>query len=91
MFLKTTSQLISITENGRLRKVPKLEAMAIQLVNKAVSGDSKAIGQIFQLVQIFEGVPDRTSTENPDTEKNLAAMKGLAQRLMGNKEGGDLK
>jgi Family of unknown function (DUF5681) len=38
---------IAITENGKRRKISKREAIAKQLVNKAASGDAKAIPLLF--------------------------------------------
>ena len=40
---KAGRQRIKVTENGRTRYITKFEAIMLQLVNKAVSGDLKAI------------------------------------------------
>ena len=42
-------QKISIVENGRRRSVSKREALAKQLVNKALGGDQRAVKQVTEL------------------------------------------
>jgi uncharacterized protein DUF5681 len=43
---KVVRQRIRVTENGRSRWITKFEATMLQLINKAVSGDLKAISQL---------------------------------------------
>src|ERR1700735_4545238 len=43
---KAGRQRIKITENGRTRLITKFEAAVLQLFNRAVSGDLKAIGEL---------------------------------------------
>ena len=42
---------VPITENGKRKKISKLEAAAIQLANDAARGDKKAIQLAFDLLQ----------------------------------------
>jgi hypothetical protein len=50
---KVGRQRISVTENGRTRQLTKFEAAIIQLLNKAVRGDVKAINELRYWVQMF--------------------------------------
>jgi hypothetical protein len=42
---------VTTTENGKRKKISKLEAAAIQLANDAARGDKKAIQLAFALLQ----------------------------------------
>ena len=79
-FHEITQELIHMSENGKSRTVTKLEAIMLQLVNKAVSGDLKAAKEILQWNQIFENLVDREAMENPDAAKNEVVMKAFIQR-----------
>jgi Family of unknown function (DUF5681) len=43
IFMKAMSQPVTITENGKRRKISKLDAAVTQLANDAARGDKKAI------------------------------------------------
>jgi hypothetical protein len=45
---------VTITENGKRKKISKLEAAAIQLANDVARGDKKAIQLAFPLLQVSE-------------------------------------
>lgn len=61
---------ITINENGKRRKISKREAIAKQLVNKAASGDSKAIPLLFNETRQREKQAELV--DNP-LENDLAA------------------
>ena len=44
--LRTLREIVVINENGRRREITKLEAAVKQLVNKAASGDLRALTQL---------------------------------------------
>lgn len=48
---KIGRQRISVTENGRTRQLTKFEATILQLLNKAVRGDIKAINELRYWIQ----------------------------------------
>jgi Family of unknown function (DUF5681) len=48
---KAMTKSVTITENGKRKKISKLEAAAIQLANDAARGDKKAIQLAFDLLQ----------------------------------------
>jgi len=54
VLLKTMRQRIKVTENGRVRYITKLEAVIVQLVNKALGGDVSAIHELRYWVQFLE-------------------------------------
>ena len=42
LFAEELAQTVTLTENGKRKKMPKQQALAKQLVNKALSNDQKA-------------------------------------------------
>src|SRR5712691_5095508 len=54
IFRKSVNDAVPVMENGRRRRISKLEAAVKQLVNKAASGDPKATNLVVQLVQAIE-------------------------------------
>jgi hypothetical protein len=49
VLLRTLREQVIINENGRRREISKLEAAVKQLVNKAASGDLRALSQLISL------------------------------------------
>jgi hypothetical protein len=43
-------EIVVINENGRRKEITKLEAAVMQLVNKAASGDLRALNQLFGIM-----------------------------------------
>jgi hypothetical protein len=54
VFMKAMTKSVVITENGKRRKVSKLDAAVTQLANEAARGDKKAIQLAFGLLQMLE-------------------------------------
>ncbi len=53
---ETLDETVTVTENGRRRKISKREALAKQLVNRAAQGDAKTIQICLRLLgQIDRG------------------------------------
>ena len=51
---RTLKEPVVITEQGRKKTITKFEAAVKQLVNKAASGEARAIAHLFALVQVVE-------------------------------------
>ncbi len=56
---------VVVTENGKRKSVSKLEVAVKQLVNKAASGDQKALLQLLPLVQLIEGHAEAAAIAAP--------------------------
>ena len=50
---KACRQRVRVTENGRARSITKFEATMLQLCNKAVSGDLRAIAELHGWIKYF--------------------------------------
>src|SRR5579862_2107375 len=53
-FLKIARQRIRVTINGRIKSITKLEAIILQVVSKAVSGDLRAAKDVLTLHSLLE-------------------------------------
>lgn len=51
---RTLKEPVLVNENGRRRTITKFEAALTQLVNKAASGDARAMALLLNLVQVVE-------------------------------------
>ena len=54
LFMKAMTKSVTITENGKRKKISKLEAAVTQLANDAARGDKKAIQLAVALLQMCE-------------------------------------
>jgi Family of unknown function (DUF5681) len=74
------SERVAVTENGRRRRITKLEAAIKQLVNRAAAGEARATTLLIQLAQANEA-----KAAQPDTERggdaDMVVMAELQRRL----------
>ena len=80
LFAKLADQEITITENGHKRRISKGEAVLLQTLNKALSGDLRATKEVVQLMLHAEAAQDREVTSGPDLEKSKAILKSFLKR-----------
>jgi hypothetical protein len=75
----TLGERISVNENGRRRRITKLEAAVKQLVNRAVAGEPRCMNLLLALVQASETAPQA----NPETltEGDEMVLRDLQRRL----------
>jgi hypothetical protein len=77
---------VAVNENGKRRRISKMEAIVKQLVNRAASGEARATQLLLALVQAQEA-QKRSATASADTEKineaDAFVMAELARRLGG--------
>ena len=71
---------VAVTENGRRRRITKLEAAIKQLVNRAAAGEARATALLLQLVQANEAKANQPDTERV-AEADTIVMKELQRRL----------
>jgi hypothetical protein len=81
-FTKTLRERVVINEHGQRKTVTKLEAALKQLVNKAASGDLRALAQLVVLAQDAEAKQNMQGTQNPDlNDLDEGVMEGILQRF----------
>jgi hypothetical protein len=76
----TLSERVAVTENGRRRRITKLEATVKQLVNRAASGEARSLKLLFTLVQASEARPPQPDPEQP-TEADEIVLRELRRRF----------
>ncbi len=78
------SERVAVNENGRRRRITKLEAAVKQLVNRAASGEARATQLLVALVQANEARPAQRDADRLG-DGDAIVMAELARRL---REGG---
>jgi replication-associated recombination protein RarA len=88
---RTLREKVVITEKGQRKTITKLEAAVKQLVNKAASGDQRALQSLLKLSREAES-PERQSqpTNQAPGEIDQKVMEGILRRIQAakNDEGG---
>ena len=80
---RTLKEPVVITEHGRKKTITKFEAAVKQLVNKAASGEARAIAHLLAVVQVVESqhVDAHAPATQPLPEADQAVMARLLRRL----------
>ena len=76
----TLGERISITENGRRKRITKLDAAVKQLVNRAAAGEARSLQLLLGLVQAIEARPDPSDPQQP-SEADQEVMRDLMRRM----------
>jgi len=66
VFVKALREKITVNEHGRRKTVTKLEAALKQLINKAASGDLRALNQLLQLAADAEARASVVGTQTTE-------------------------
>jgi hypothetical protein len=72
---------IAVSENGKRRKISRREVIAKQLVNRAVTGDHKALPILFNETRALETAPPAPAAVSVVRQEDQAVMKGILDRL----------
>jgi hypothetical protein len=82
VFTKTLREKVVITEHGQRKAVTKLEAAIKQLVNKAASGELRALRQLVELARDAEAKQSLSGTQNPVlSEVDQEVIEGILKRF----------
>jgi Family of unknown function (DUF5681) len=79
--LAAANERVTIVEDGKRKTITKLEAATKQLVNKAASGNERAIVLFFNVMQVSEGRVPETPLGAITSEEDRAVMADLAKRF----------
>jgi hypothetical protein len=78
---------ITVTENGRRRRISKREVIAKHLVNKAASGDLKAIPLLFNEARAHQSNPAEADPDQVfDTPEDRKVLDGILARIRGSSQ-----
>lgn len=76
----TLGERLVVTENGRRKRITKLEAAVKQLVNRAAGGEARSIQVLIGLVQACEARPPQADPRQP-ADADLDVLRELQRRL----------
>jgi hypothetical protein len=78
---RVLAQRLPVRENGRTRKISKLEASLTQLANKAAGGDVRAILAVVALAQGIEAQRESSEPVVPLDEADRRVLDRLVDRV----------
>ncbi len=78
----TLAERVDVTENGRRKRITKLEAAVKQLVNRAASGEARSMSLLLALVQAGEAKTLQTGSRAPSADDALV-LREIARRMKG--------
>jgi hypothetical protein len=89
VFTKILCEKVTINENGKRKIVTKLEAALKQLVNKAASGDIRAVRQLWDSARDAEMKQNASVAPNPVIEPvDQEVIDGIVKRFRKGEEAG---
>ena len=93
VFTKTLREKVVINENGQRKAVSKLEAALKQLVNKAATGDTRALRLLLELARDAEAKQNAGGVQNPIVgELDQEVIEGILKRFHeGDQQGQELQ
>ena len=77
------SERVAVNENGKRRRLSKMEAVVKQLVNRAASGEARATQLLLALVQAQEAQSPAAPESEKFSKDDAFVMAELTRRIMG--------
>lgn len=82
LFAEELAQTVTLTENGRRKKIAKRQALVKQLVNKALSNDTKSAALVLDEIRRSEGLaPVQQVKMNMTAEEFETIARRIAQEV----------
>jgi hypothetical protein len=81
LLFKIGRERVRVQVNGRPRTITKLEAILLQLANKAISGEDRAAREILHLHSLYEGAEQSGSQEVDLHERDQTVMQSILKRI----------
>ena len=81
LVLERLEKKVTVVEQGRSRSISMAEAMAIQLVNKATSGDMKSLAALLALTRDHIGHSPSTDISVPARAEDSIIMSDIIARM----------
>lgn len=76
----TLGERVAVNENGRRRRITKLEAAVKQLVNRAAAGEARSMQLLLAIIQASEAKPPQPGPETP-TDADEIVLRELERRF----------
>jgi hypothetical protein len=81
LFSEELAQPVTLTENGKRRRMPKRQALAKQVINKALSNDPKAAALVLDQIRRSEGPADGPAMIDVGQRENRLVMESIVRRI----------
>ena len=81
LFAEELAQPVSLTENGKRKKMPKRRALAKQVINKALSNDPKAAALVFDQIRRSEGSGEAPIAIEVSLPVNKLVVENIVRRI----------
>jgi Family of unknown function (DUF5681) len=86
LFSEELAQPVILKENGKRRRMPKRQALAKQVINKALSNDLRAAALVLDQVWRCEGSAEGPVAIEVDQPENKLVMESIIRRIRMNEE-----
>jgi hypothetical protein len=81
LFNQITLELIQVKENGKTKTMTRLEAVLLQMTNRALSGDPRIMREFVQLSRLFQDAESSAPGTSAPSERDAVVMASLLQRM----------
>jgi Family of unknown function (DUF5681) len=81
LFAEELSLPVVLTENGKRRKMPKLQALAKQVINKALSNDHRSAALVFDQIRRSDGTSDAPVALDARRPESRLVMENIIRRI----------
>jgi len=82
---KMGRERVKVTINGKTKTVNKLEAVFMQLSNKALNGDLKAMRELLWACKYFPEATEVVEADLGSSERDQATLKSICDRMLSTK------
>jgi hypothetical protein len=81
LFAEELAQPVTLTENGKRKRMPKRQALAKQMINKALGNDPKATALVVDQIRRSEGPADTPAAADFSRLQNPVVLENIIQRI----------
>lgn len=86
--MEAVNDPVTVTVEGKPRKITKLQATAMQLATRAATGNDKAIAKLLDWVDEIEArAAAARPSQYPLSDADIEVIKSVYDRLIGNNAG----
>ena len=81
MFNEIALEMITVTENGRPKTMPRIKAVLHRVMSMALSGELGAIKDVMRLFPVYEELASADVASSTPHEREAAVFKSFLKRL----------
>lgn len=81
IFAEELARPVTLTENGKRRRMPKRQALAKQVINKALSNDARAAALVFDQIRRGDGSAAAPAAIDARRPESRIVMENIIRRI----------